>query len=106
MLTTTATASAARPEASDAADPSAEGKRSRVAAPDRGAPCCAGAQLTLPGTDPAVGDLRVAVIVDEAIRLIDRVDLGVITEISARAWMPWPCPRNGSCTGPTATVAT
>jgi hypothetical protein len=84
VLTTTATASAARPEAPDAADPSAEGNDLAWQLPDRGAVLRrVDSKLTLPGTDPAVGDLRVAVIVDEAIRLIDRVDLSVITEVSA-----------------------
>jgi hypothetical protein len=105
VLTTTATASAARPEASDAADPSAEGNDLAWQLPDRGAVLRrAGAKLTLPGTDPAVGDLRAAVIVGERIMLIDRVDLGVMTEISApgvdavavsEGWLVYRAHRDG-----------
>ena len=84
VLTTTATASAARTEASSAADPSAEGADLAWQLPNRAAVLRRdGEMLALPGGDPAVGDLRAAVIADDGIRLIDRTDLSVIADISA-----------------------
>ena len=84
VLTTAATASAARTEASSAADPSAEGADLAWQLPNRAAVLRRdGEMLALPGGDPAVGDLRAAVIADDGIRLIDRTDLSVIADISA-----------------------
>ncbi|MGH2994141.1 MAG: hypothetical protein ACRDL1_11465, partial [Solirubrobacterales bacterium] len=71
-------------EASDAADPSAEGTDLAWQLPNRAAVLRRGGEtLALPGGDPAVGDLRAAVIADDGIRLIDRTDLSVIADISA-----------------------
>jgi hypothetical protein len=84
VLTTTATASAARPEASNAADPSAEGGDLAWQLPNRAAVLRRGGQmLPLPGADPALGDLRAAVIADDGIRLMDRTTLRVIADIDA-----------------------
>lgn len=84
VLTTTATASAARTEASGAADPSVAGSDLAWQLPSRAAVLRRdGETLPLPGGDPAVGDLRAAVIADEGIRLIDRTDLRVVAEIGA-----------------------
>ena len=84
VLTTTGTATAARTEAEDGADPSAEGVDLAWQLSDRaGILRRAGQPISLPGNDPAVGDQYAAVIADDGITLLDRESLITISRIEA-----------------------
>jgi hypothetical protein len=84
VLTTTGTATAARTEAEDGADPSAEGVDLAWQLSDRaGILRRAGQPISLPGNDPAVGDQYAAVIADDGITLLDRESLATISRIEA-----------------------
>ena len=105
VLTTTGTASAARTEAVDAADPSAEGFDLAWQLSNRAAVLRrAGQKLTLPGTDPAVGGPYAAVIADDGIRLLDRETLREVSQIPApgvdaiavsEGWLTYRAHRDG-----------
>ncbi|MGH2962054.1 MAG: hypothetical protein ACRDL3_07680, partial [Solirubrobacterales bacterium] len=91
--------------ASSAADPSVERADLAWQLPNRAAVLRRGEEtLPLPGGDPAVGDLRAAVIADEGIRLIDRTDLSVIADVDApgvdavavsESWLVYRAHRDG-----------
>jgi hypothetical protein len=84
VLTSAGTASAARTDAVDGADPSAEGADLAWQLSNRAGILRRGDQkLSLPGADPAVGGPFAAVIADDGVRLLDRTTLKVITEFSA-----------------------
>jgi hypothetical protein len=85
-LTTAGTASAARPEAEQAADPSTEAGDLAWQLPDRsGVLRRAGQQATrpLPGGHPAIGGPYAAVATGLSVRLLDRASLRPIVEIPA-----------------------
>jgi hypothetical protein len=84
VLTTTGTATAARDEAADAADPSVEAADLAWQLPDRAGLLRRGDQrIPLPGTDPAVGGPYAAVISGDAITLLDRATLSPLAEVGA-----------------------
>jgi hypothetical protein len=84
VLTATGTATAAREEAADASDPSAEAADLAWQLPDRsGVLRRAGVPTPLPGSDPAVGGPYATVISRDAIALLDRATLSPLAEVSA-----------------------
>jgi hypothetical protein len=84
VLTTSGNASAARDEAADAADPSAEGADLAWQLRDRsGMLRRAGTGIPLPGGDPAVGGPYAAVISGDTITLLDRASLSPLAEVNA-----------------------
>jgi hypothetical protein len=105
VLTTSGTATAARDEAADAADPSAEGGDLAWQLPDRsGMLRRAGTGIPLPGGDPAVGGPYAAVIAGDAITLLDRATLSPLAEVSAsgvdalavsEGWLVYRASANG-----------
>jgi len=85
-LTTAGTASAARPEAESAADPSVESGDLAWQLPDRSGVLRRAGQQTatrLPGGHPAVGGPFAAVATGLSVRLLDRGTLRLIAEIPA-----------------------
>jgi hypothetical protein len=105
VLTTTGTASAARTEAVDAADPSAEGVDLAWQLSNRAAVLRrAGQKRLLPGADPAVGGPYAALIADDGVRLLDRETLRALAEIEApgvdaiavsESWLVYRARRDG-----------
>jgi hypothetical protein len=84
VLATTGTATAARTEAEDAADPSAEGVDLAWQLSNRaGILRRAGQPISLPGNDPAVGGQYAAVIAERGITLLERESLRAISQIEA-----------------------
>jgi hypothetical protein len=85
-LTTAGTASAARPEAEPAADPSTEAGDLAWQLPDRSGVLRRAGQQTprpLPGDHPAIGGPYAAVATGVSVRLLDRATLRPIVEIPA-----------------------
>ncbi len=98
-------ASAARLEASPAADPSVGGRDVAFQAPDRsGSIHRDGRSVDLPGRDPALGDGRIAVIDGGRIAIHSAVDLARLATIPApdadaiaisRRWLVWRANSGG-----------
>ncbi len=104
-LVIAAPAGASHTDAAPAADPSAAGKALAFQRPDgSGVLRGPGPDVALPGTDPALGDGRIAVIAAGDIRILSAADLSVIGRIRApdadavaisRKWVVWRARHNG-----------
>jgi hypothetical protein len=98
-------AGASRTSAAPAADPSAAGKALAFQRPDgSGVLRGQGPDLRLPGSDPALGDGRIAVIAGGDIRILSAADRSEIGRVRApgadavaisRSWVVWRARRNG-----------
>jgi hypothetical protein len=105
VLVVTVPATASRIESKPASDPAAAGNDLAFQQPDgSGFVHRGGANVALPGHDPAAGDGRIAVLRDGEILLLSAVDLGVIVRLPAadadavaisRRWVAWRSRRNG-----------